>query len=171
MNTNRDYLADWCKQQEPIQGYDQDRGNDGRGNLSGVEDVILDPGTGQLVYINPRIRVSFFTSAQATSYLNRLRADTGATVTLEKAGNFDTSIDPLGRAAYYANIDGFRYPLNRFRYFASTGKDENGKQVYSDKDYNIGVDGPGKFTYTEIPEEQRFPGGPAAVIGFIPERR
>lgn len=168
-NTNRDYLADWVKTQAPIQGFDRTRGHDGRGNPSAIEDSILTAG-GELHYTNPMIRVGFFTQSKAVEYAQRVAASTGLPVSLRKHPDFDTAQDPQGRSAYYLKAGDLEVPLSRLRYLASTGKDANGKQLYSSKDYQIQVDGPGKFLFvppTEAQAEFDYPGD----LVFEPARK
>lgn len=165
MNTNRNYLADWAKAQSPIQGIDRNRGTDGRGNPSPIEDSIWNDDKGELVYINPIIRVLFFTDSVATAYHKRWIADTGMSARLVEDGDFNTSRDILGRKAYRLIGEGFNMPLSQLRHLASTGQDLNGLQSYTDKDYQISVDGPGTFSWTPYLDD---PGG---TPGFIPQRR
>ncbi len=163
--TNRDYLADWVKLQPPVVGYDRNRGTDGRGNLSPIEDSIINE-DGELEYTNPMIRVNFFTAAEVAIYKDRLEKNVGA-VSLKINTDFVTAANE--RKAYYITINGETMPLNRVRYLASTGCDANGRQVSDDRRYKIAVDGPGTFTWT--PVENPREGYPTGVLGFNPEAR
>lgn len=166
MNTNRNYLADWAKEQQPIQGFDRNRGTDGRGNPSPIEDSIWDGDKNELLYTNPIIRVIFFTDGQAAAYLKRWITDTGMPSKLVEDQDFNTSRDILGRKAYRMVGDGFDMPLSRLRHLASTGQNLNGAQVFADSAYQISVDGPGVFSWTPYPDD--IPGG---TPGFTPQHR
>lgn len=181
---DREYI--WSVAQQPIIGYDLQRGFDGRNpnNLSPIEDsqfekdgqyVSADTPGAKLVYLNPRIRFRFFTEDGANALENRFSIDTGFPGRLKKNPAFDTSgangplKDPLGRSAYYIDfleMNVTDYPLERLRYL-TLGKDVNGKQIYSSRDHVLGVEGPGKFTCDPIQNPSE--GAPICEIGFVPQ--
>lgn len=181
---DREY--NWSIEQQPIVGYDLQRGFDGRNpnNLSQIEDsqfekdgqyVSADTPGAKLVYLNPRIRFRFFTEEGAKTLTGRFVADTGLPVKVRKNAVFDTVggngplKDPLVRSAYYIDIPDVNitdYPLERLRYL-TLGKDVNGKQIYSSRDHVLGVEGPGNFTCHSIQDPPE--GAPICEIGFVPE--
>jgi hypothetical protein len=183
---DREY--NWSIAQPPIVGYDLQRGFDGRNpnNLSQIEDsqyqkdgqwVSADTPGAVLVYLNPRIRFRFFTNDGVISLVDRFMADTGLPVKVRRNAVFDTEgangplKDPLGRVAFYIDIPDVKitdYPLERLRYL-TLGKDVNGKQIYSSRNYVIDVEGPGKFTCEPIQNPPE--GEPICTPGFVPEER
>lgn len=167
MISNRDIEYDWVVKQPVVQGIDKTRGTDGRGTPSPIEDSILQGGI--LIYTNPRIRSRFHAKERTDRLYNMLVDGLGS----DRVGkpypdkDFDTSKDSYGRVASRLTVDGVDMPLARAFYFASFGKDANGKDIYDQDEYDLGVDKPGVFTSTTWPGDDNFVPG---EIKFIPAK-
>lgn len=155
---NYDAPGNWAPNQPQVLGRD---------NTNGGEIDPLMKNQGEEWYLRPRIRVLFFTDAQAAMWDGWLRRDLGP---LYGGLVPDEAYEPAPnepRKAYKAIVNGEKIGLGGIRDATAIGDDWYGNTIYSQDKYKLGMDQEVKFSYVPWPEP-RPEGAPEGQLAYTP---
>jgi hypothetical protein len=140
--SNYDFLGNYAVTLNPIKGTDSQTGN------APIE--ISYQQNGKTVYPYPRVRLNFFTQAEADDFAKRLTADIGDEfVGIEKSLQYNMAGDPDERDFYYVNFKNeTRLPMNALLAM-TTGLDLNGNALFDQKQYKLNVGNKGHFGWDD----------------------
>lgn len=141
--SNYDFLGNYAVTLTPIEGTDSQTGN-------GPIEIRYKDGRGKTIYPYPRVRLGFFTQAEADDYAARLTKDIGDTfVGMDISAQYDMSKDPDDRNFYYVTFkDDYRLTLAALQSM-TTGLDLNGNAIYDQKQYNLNIGNKGHFGWDD----------------------
>ena len=162
-SSNYDFLGNYATTLAPIVGIDLQTGG------APIELRYLDKG--RWVYPQPRVRLNYFTVAEAAWFADKLTKDIGDHFKgMEISSTVDTSKDPQNRSFYYVNLQNGtedeveRVTLLRIASLMWAGLDVNGNSLFDQKEYVLGVnesyENPGKFSWDD-----------KKGLQYVPQRR